>query len=344
MYASSAALTRRVRILARLGRREGPYWAPPLSTPTGMHGRKRGWDYRQRCIYSVVFEVRERRPLLGRLVGEGTAARVEPSALGRAVEACWRQIHVRHPGVSLPGFQLMPDHLHGIIFIQEHQIKPLGSILRGFMVGCTLEARRLGQIAPDASLFEAGFQDTILSGPGQLSTMFAYIRDNPRRAVVKRANRELFKIVRNIESGGIVFAGIGNNFLLDYPVKRVIQCSRSITPEALAAQEAELLQAAAAGAVLVSPCISPGEKRIARAALAAGLPLIVLLENGFAKFYKPPRAYFDACAIGKLLMLAPWPHHDDRRTITRTQCLQLNEMARRIAETGEIGAKYGPSH
>ncbi|MFZ4397200.1 MAG: hypothetical protein ACOYOU_16415 [Kiritimatiellia bacterium] len=41
------------------------------------------------------------------------------------------------------------------------------------------------------------------------------------------------------------------------------------------------------GAVLVSPCISPGEKEIARAALEAGRPLIVLLENGFAPLYKP---------------------------------------------------------
>lgn len=87
------------------------------------------------------------------------------------------------------------------------------------------------------------------------------------------------------------------------------------------------------GAVLVSPCISPGEKEIARAGLDAGWPLIVLLENGFAPMYKPPGRYFDACANGRLLMLAPFPHHREKRTITREQCLTLNEWAKAILET-----------
>lgn len=45
--------------------------------------------------------------------------------------------------------------------------------------------------------------------------------------------------------------------------------------------------------MLVSPCISPGEKQIAHAALDAGHPLIVLVENGFRPHYKPPGKYFD---------------------------------------------------
>lgn len=85
------------------------------------------------------------------------------------------------------------------------------------------------------------------------------------------------------------------------------------------------------GGVLVSPCIAPGEREIARAALDAGLPLIVILENGFPSMYKPPGMYFEACAKGLLLMLAPWPYHADRRAITRQQCLELNAMAQEIS-------------
>ena len=91
------------------------------------------------------------------------------------------------------------------------------------------------------------------------------------------------------------------------------------------------------GTVLVSPCISSGEKEIARAALEAGLPLIVLVENGFSPLYKPPGRYFDACAKGRLLMLAPFPYHRDRRTITREQCLTLNEWAKAIVEPHGLG-------
>ena len=84
--------------------------------------------------------------------------------------------------------------------------------------------------------------------------------------------------------------------------------------------------------MLVSPCISPGEKQIASAALLAELPLIVILENGFPESYKPPKSCFDACAAGRLLMLAPWPYHTDRRPLTREQCLALNRFATQIAQ------------
>jgi hypothetical protein len=166
--------------------------------------------------------------------------------------------------------------------------------------------------------------------------MRAYIKDNPRRLAVKRAHPELFRIVRDLPVCGHTFAAIGNHFLLDAPVKRQVQISRSVTAAALAAAEAELLAAARHGAVLVSPRISPGEKQIARAALQSQLPLIVILENGFPPLYKPPKSYFEACAAGRLLMLAPWPHHTDRRPISRAQCLVLNSFAEQLTQVDDI--------
>ena len=82
--------------------------------------------------------------------------------------------------------------------------------------------------------------------------------------------------------------------------------------------------------MLVSPSISAGEKAVMRAAFDQGFPLIFLQENGFAPLAKPGGRRFDACAQGRLLVLAPWEYHTDRRTIRRDQCLSLNEMAEAI--------------
>ncbi|MFN2352575.1 MAG: hypothetical protein ABR497_11590, partial [Kiritimatiellia bacterium] len=131
---------------------------------------------------------------------------------------------------------------------------------------------------------------------------------------------------------GKTCAAIGNRFLLHHPLKRQIQVSRRILPSELAARQEELLYAAEHGALLVSPCISPGEKTIARVALDAGRPLIVLLANGFPPHYKPPGRYFDACADGRLLMLAPYAYQW-RQTITREQCHELNDWTREIVKT-----------
>ena len=65
-------------------------------------------------------------------------------------------------------------------------------------------------------------------------------------------------------------------------------------------------------------------------AFEAGYPIIILIENGFAPMQKPSGRQFDACAQGRLLIIAPWPHHNDNRRITREQCNALNALARRI--------------
>ena len=63
------------------------------------------------------------------------------------------------------------------------------------------------------------------------------------------------------------------------------------------------------------------------------MPLILLRENGFGEYEKPYGRYFEACAVGTLLILAPWEHHTDRHVISRSQCLTLNEMARTICDS-----------
>lgn len=57
----------------------------------------------------------------------------------------------------------------------------------------------------------------------------------------------------------------------------------------------------------------------------------MLLENGFSPLWKPGGGQFDACADGRLLLVAPWPHHNEYKKITRGQCQQLNDLAREIA-------------
>ncbi|MBQ7423705.1 MAG: hypothetical protein IJ549_03340 [Prevotella sp.] len=70
-----------------------------------------------------------------------------------------------------------------------------------------------------------------------------------------------------------------------------------------------------------------------RSAFEAKLPLIVLMENGFTEFSKPTGEQFYACAEGRLLLLAPWEHHSEKRKLTSQQCQELNVMALEIQNT-----------
>ena len=207
-----------------------------------------------------------------------------------------------------------------------------------------------------------GYVDTILFGKGQLARMIHYLRDNPRRLGVKREHPELFKVTRELKIEGIGrFSAIGNHFLLTRSAFHQIQVSRRYfayardargnllkdAPPAAATHEFEERLAAAlaagkGGAVLVSPCISQGEREIARRACAAGYRVITLANKGFSPLYKPGGKLFESCAAGNLLMLAPvgWPYQPAEKPMTRIDALVLNRIAQLIAGEGACEIDY----
>ncbi|MGN0854455.1 MAG: hypothetical protein ACI4R9_02915 [Kiritimatiellia bacterium] len=223
-------------------------------------------------------------------------------------------------------------------------------------------------------LWAPGFQDSILFRAGQLDAMFGYLRDNPRRLAVKRLHPDLFRAAGVLRRplpglGGVgAFAALGNRFLLDRPLVQV-QISRrdfayrrvpkaggglkiardaagapciAQASAAFAATCDALLARARQGAVLLSPCVSEGEREVARRAFAEGLPLVVLRNKGFAPLEKPGGRYFDACAAGRLLLLAPaaWPHVPGEKPMTRRDALVLNRLAQALAGDGAAAIGY----
>ena len=164
------------------------------------------------------------------------------------------------------------------------------------------------------------------------------------------------------------FSAIGNHFLLGRPLAQV-QVSRRFfryrrevkvgaspkiardaggepivelsTPE-YERRRAALFAAARGGAVLISPCISDGERQIAREALAAGYRLVTMHNKGFSKFQKPSGRYFDACAEGRLLMLAPvaWPYQPNEKPMARADATAMNRLCQWLAGDGAAMINY----
>lgn len=182
------------------------------------------------------------------------------------------------------------------------------------------------QKPPYTPLFSKGFNDSILYHRHQLRNMMAYVKDNPRRLLVKRQHKELFAIRRGISVAGMTFDAVGNIALLQ-KAKMAVHCRRKWTEAEQKAYAEKCVDAAENGVVLVGAFISKAEKEIEQTATERRLPIIRLVENGFEDLYKPVGQDFDACAEGRLLLLAPWPYHGGYRKITREQCNQLNEMA-----------------
>ena len=299
---------------------------PELGRHQSMKRRHDHHDYQSPCIYMITIAVRGRRPLLGAVHGPDDSHPqpwFNPSPFGERIAACWREIPQFYPQVRLLALQLMPDHLHGIIHVTKTLPRHLGHVINGFKVSCNRVARELS-LSP---LWEEGYNDRILQGKGQLNAMFRYLEDNPRRLWTKRNNPEFFTTQQDIKIGDQSVAVMGNRFLLDSPNKVVVKCSRRMTELEIEHTVARFMMVAQRGGVLVSPRISPGEKAVMDMVQAAGFPFVQLLENGFSPMWKPGGEMFDACASGQVLLVAPWPYHSDRHTITRDQCNRLNDLA-----------------
>jgi len=181
-------------------------------------------------------------------------------------------------------------------------------------------------------LFAKGYNDLILRSYDELSAWQNYLRDNPRRLLMKRARPEWLRPFFGLQIGQHCFSGIGNRALLTAAKRKAVRVSRRLTEQEIAREVERYLEEARQGAVLVSPAISPGEKRVMRAAFDAGLPTIVIMENGFTPLSKPHGEQFYACGQGTLLMLSPWEHHNEKRLLTAAQCTQMNLMALEICE------------
>lgn len=180
-------------------------------------------------------------------------------------------------------------------------------------------------------LFEEGYNDKILLHDGQLDNWKHYLDDNPRRLYLKRQNPQYFTVIHDMEIAGQKCQIVGNRFLLDIPDKVAIIVHRRYTDEENARLREEWLACGERGGVLVSAAISPKEKAVLREAMDRGYNIILLRENGFPTLYKPTGESFDACSEGLLLQISPWEFHMERRTITRQQCLSLNNLAEKIA-------------
>lgn len=324
-----------------------------------MKRRKQDHDYQSRRMYMITMATEGRQPLFGTIVGDPRkpfgceeAPHIVPSPLGVAISEQWRGIPSYYPEITIVAFQLMPDHFHGILFVREHIEKHLGRILNGFKTGCRKAFRTLCPVEYAAAqqrqtqaqpqpqprgrhyshgiLFSPGYNDKILLRAGQLDNWKRYLADNPRRLLVKRQHPEFFRVQRAMAWKGMTFSAIGNLFLLRKPFLVQVQCSRRLTEEQIKEKTDAALKLCQQGAVLVSPSISPGEKAIMRAAFEKGYPEIIIKNNGFAPLTKPSGASFDACASGQLLFLGPTFHSNENKTIKRSECLNLNDIAERL--------------
>ena len=194
-------------------------------------------------------------------------------------------------------------------------------------VGCRAYSRGTSPLGP---LWEKGYHDRLLLHEGQLQNMIDYVRDNPRRLMLRRQHRKLFIVQRHVRYARWAFSAIGQVQLLDAPLVAV-HVRRYFTAEQRRDYMNGCILAARRGAILISPFISEHEKRVRDEAFREGLFCIQLCSEPFSDYHKPPGELIEHCSSGHLLLLTLAAGNAQERRITRDECTSLNAVAESMA-------------
>ena len=125
----------------------------------------KGHDYYERGICLITIVIAHRDPLFGSLNMDPVHPGVDLTPLGRAVEEEWEKIpdaellHGRH--LRILGKVAMPDHFHGVLFVEERMDVSVGEVIWGFKTACTKRWRAItGVDTPSSQPTTAGDTNT----------------------------------------------------------------------------------------------------------------------------------------------------------------------------------------
>lgn len=155
-----------------------------------------GWDYRSPGGYFVTICTHRRKCLFGEVVDE----ELRLNACGEIAQEVWDNLCHHYDDIKTDAFIVMPNHIHGIIFLLDREnydgmyvgagFKPaptqipisnrhgLPEIVRGFK---TFASRHINQYrgTPGSLVWQRGYDDPILRDDADLAAARAYIRTNP---------------------------------------------------------------------------------------------------------------------------------------------------------------------
>ncbi len=247
-------------------------------------------DYRSRCYYMITMGKAKGIPALSIISGSPSAPVVARTAVGEIVERNIRAIHRAFPQARVKRYVIMPDHVHFVVFITERTPYHLGKIIGHFAGHCSRDYN--GATEP---VFEEGYHDRILLRAGQLDALIAYVKDNPRRYLVRTHNPGLFKSRLVVAIDGKEYKMFGNPMLLRHPVIEAVRISSKFSQSELSIHQSRWDEAVRECGVLVSPFISGAEKAVRDRAIEGGAAVIVITREPFPERYKPPGRFFELC-------------------------------------------------
>lgn len=139
-----------------------------------------GYDYASAGSYFITICTHNRRHLFGHIDNNIMIL----NDVGQIIEDQWLALPTRFPNVHLGSFIIMPNHVHYILDILEHQNKTMGDITGAFKSLCTHHIlKRQKTINYDilfGKIWQRNFWEHIIRSAAEWEMINHYIVNNPK--------------------------------------------------------------------------------------------------------------------------------------------------------------------
>lgn len=274
--------------------------------------RSRHHDYYGKFIYHIIIKKQTGAPDFGKIRGNCSiepgipgSAYVFLSDLGKSIVNGLKAFEYRFPEIKKFQYIIMPDHIHLILYktVMNHiHLEDYIDFLKS-LICLDYNNRLKGSLTPE-QIFTEKYTDKALYDRVVLDNWFVYLKQNPHRRAMIMQRPDFFQRVRKLIIGEETFEAFGNLFLFRNPDKIQVRVRRRFSSEEIELHRLDVLNASHTGSVLVSPFISPHEKKIREEAERVGARIILIQHEEFGERYKPSRHDFELCASGRLLILS----------------------------------------
>ena len=151
--------------------------------------RLRGYDYSQSGAYFVTICTQNKKCFFGNIINEEMVL----NDSGRMIKMIWDELPINYPGINIDEFQIMPNHVHGIIIIDKGAAGlSLPDIVHRFKSLTTaryIRGVKQKQWPPfPGKLWQRNYYEHIVRDENELNDIRKYIMDNPKKWDLDREN------------------------------------------------------------------------------------------------------------------------------------------------------------
>lgn len=150
--------------------------------------RLKNYDYSQAGAYFITICTKQKQCIFGDIKNR----KIRLNALGSIADKYWQEIPQHFANVALDVYTIMPNHLHGILWIMESSensnktrkfgdigIESISSVIRSYKAIVTKQINKICNTKGLSVVWQSRYYEQIIRDENALLTIRNYINNNP---------------------------------------------------------------------------------------------------------------------------------------------------------------------